>query len=395
VIELPAAAERALERTTADGGAATPVAVLHLGRNGGGPKFTHALAEALQAVGRPVVTVVSSGADNRGAYHALGPVLELPTFRSTIGAALRAPVLLLHALRLRRFLTRHEVRVVVVAMEQIWQGPLLGLLGRRRRILLCVHDATMHPGRFNAVEHLSLQVHRALADGAVTFSDHVASVLEAQGAFPPGRIQRSVHGAYAATGAAPRSARSGVPVIGFFGRLSEYKGLRLAHEAVEILRAAGRRIRFEVVGDGADPALARMTHPDDHVEVGWVDDRTIPEILDRFDVLALPYLEASQSGVFAYAAGRGLPMVVTPVGGLREQAESSGAALVADAVTADAVADRLTELLDDPARYLAVSTAGVTAAAGSHSWARTARDVLTGVAALEAEPRSRRPSGGA
>jgi glycosyltransferase involved in cell wall biosynthesis len=186
-----------------------------------------------------------------------------------------------------------------------------------------------------------------------------------------------------------------VPVIGFFGRLSEYKGLRLAHEAVEILRAAGRRIRFEVVGDGADPALARMTHPDDHVEVGWVDDRTIPEILDRFDVLALPYLEASQSGVFAYAAGRGLPMVVTPVGGLREQAESSGAALVADAVTADAVADRLTELLDDPARYLAVSTAGVTAAAGSHSWARTARDVLTGVAALEAEPRSRRPSGGA
>jgi glycosyltransferase involved in cell wall biosynthesis len=342
-----------------------------------------------------VVSVVARGADNRGAYDHLGPVLELTTFRSTAGAALRAPVLLLHALRLRRFLSRHGVRVVVVAMEQIWQGPLLALLGRRRPILLCVHDATMHPGRFNAVEQLSLQVHRALADGAVTFSDHVASVLEAQGAFAPARIQRSVHGSYAGTGAVARSLRRPVPVVGFFGRLSEYKGLRLAHEAVQILRSAGRRVRFEVVGDGADPSLASMAHPDDHVEVGWVDDRSIPEILGRFDVLALPYIEASQSGVFAYAAGHGLPMVVTPVGGLREQAESSGAALVADAVTAVAVADRLAELLDDADRYQAVSAAGVAAATGTHSWGRTARDVLTGVAAVRSPTRGSRPSGDA
>jgi len=63
VIEIPAAAERAPSATKACSvDPAHPVAVLHLGRNGGGPKFTYALAEAIRALGQPVVSVVSRDA---------------------------------------------------------------------------------------------------------------------------------------------------------------------------------------------------------------------------------------------------------------------------------------------------------------------------------------------
>ena len=49
-----------------------------------------------------------------------------------------------------------------------------------------------------------------------------------------------------------------------------------------------------MVGDGDDPTLEAMTHPDDRSEIGWVEDSRIPGILDRFDLLVLPYIEASQ-----------------------------------------------------------------------------------------------------
>jgi glycosyltransferase involved in cell wall biosynthesis len=311
-------------------------------------------------------------------------VLALRTFRSALGAIGRAPVMVLHALRLRRFLAAHRVDVVVVSMEQIWQAPILAMAGRgRRRMLLCVHDAAMHPGQFNHAENLLLNLHRALADGAMTFSNHVATTLESTGRFDRSRIWRSVHAAYGTVRDSPRPAPDAeVPTVGFFGRLSAYKGLGLAYDAVELLRRSGRRVRFSVVGNGQDPALDRMVHEDDRVEVRWVDDEQIPAALDSFDVLLLPYLEASQSGVFAYAMSRGVPMVVTPVGGLLEQAEGTGAAAIAADVSAPAVAHALEALLDDPARYGELSAKGLAAARDTYSWARTADDVLVAAAAL-------------
>ena len=69
----------------------SPVAVMHLGRNGGGPKFTWQLAEAISATGQPVISVIAATADNRRSYDRLGPVLPLATFSSAMGALLCAP----------------------------------------------------------------------------------------------------------------------------------------------------------------------------------------------------------------------------------------------------------------------------------------------------------------
>lgn len=364
------------------------IAVLHLGRNGGGPKFTLALATAL-AERASVVSVVAATADNRTEYDRLGPVLSLRTFDTKVGAALRAPVMLPHAIRLRRFLRKHDIQAVVVSMEQIWQAPILAVArSRRRRVLLCVHDASMHPGQANRVEEWTLHAHRILADGLMTFSAHVASTLEATSRFDPSRIWQTVHASYGSGKGVPRSLPSSdhVPTIGFLGRLSAYKGLGLAYDSITALRESGRQVRFHVAGDGQDPALSRMTHPDDRLDIRWLEDAHIPAVLDSLDVLLLPYVEASQSGVFAYAMGRGVPMVVTPVGGLREQALDTGAAAIADDLTPAAVARALSALLDDPARYRRLSEAAIAASRDSYSWGRTAFDVLDAVQQLDDLP---------
>jgi glycosyltransferase involved in cell wall biosynthesis len=366
------------------------VAVLHLGRNGGGPKFTFEIARCLEEAGASVFSVISSSADNRRDFERLGSTLALRTFTSGRQAVVRVPTTALLAVQVVRYLRQNDVPVVLVGMEQIWQAPILAAVRLSgRRVLLCVHDGTMHPGEANLLERALRALQRRLATGFVVFSDHVAEVVSRSAGRRP--VQRTVHGVFGSVRSDPRSAPGPVPVVGFFGRLAEYKGLALGYAAVQELRAQGRQVVFRVVGSGSDPALAAMTHADDDLRIGWTSDDEVPSILEEMDVLLLPYREASQSGVLAYAMARALPAVTTPVGGLVEQARASGAAIVASGIGVEPLRSALADLLDDPHRYASVSAAGLRAAHDSYSWARVARDLLAAVRATRT-PRSRRPA---
>ncbi|WP_285037204.1 glycosyltransferase family 4 protein [Plantibacter sp. ME-Dv--P-095] len=355
------------------------IAVVHWGRTGAGPLFAQELAQALQEDGASIVVSYSLDAEIAERFTGLGvPAFGVRTYRDRRGALLGLPRLLVATVGLDRFLRRHRVDVVVIAMEHLWQGVVAPVfrLGRRRT-LLCVHDATMHPGDHSGIEHLLRRVERGVADGAVVFSNAVAAQLASLGAFPTDRIHETVHAAYRVDpGRAARTVGSSeVPVVGFFGRLSAYKGLDLGIRAIAELRSRGIRVRFRVVGSGADESVAALRHEDDEVQNRWVAQDEIEGVVGGFDLALLPYTEASQSGVLAYTMALGVPAVVTPVGGLAEQATASGSAIVATNVTPTALADAMASVLTDEEFARALSEAGRAAASGSMSWARVAADV--------------------
>ena len=125
----------------------------------------------------------------------------------------------------------------------------------------------------------------------------------------------------------------------FFGRIMAYKGLPLFVQACEQLRAKGLRFRIGVVGEGALDELApRLADLDAEVVNRWVDLQELPAIFSRYDATVVPSIEASQSGVVAAAHGFGLPVIATPVGGLIEQVADGRTGLLADAVSAEALA---------------------------------------------------------
>jgi len=123
----------------------------------------------------------------------------------------------------------------------------------------------------------------------------------------------------------------------FFGTIRPYKGLEHLVEAFDALpRSDGQRWRLLVVGETWEgwtqplEAIAASAHRDD-IEVinRYVRDDEVPGYFDRADLVALPYLRSSASGPLALTMTRGLPVVVTSVGGLDEMAQGySGAVLV-------------------------------------------------------------------
>ena len=126
---------------------------------------------------------------------------------------------------------------------------------------------------------------------------------------------------------APRvAAPDGVCRLLFFGTIRPYKGLEHLVAAFDRLtddEAAGYRLT--VVGETWEgwtaplELIAASRHRDRITLVNrYVSDDEVTDCFARADVVVLPYLRSSASGPLHIAMSNGLPVVVTPVGGLAE-----------------------------------------------------------------------------
>jgi glycosyltransferase involved in cell wall biosynthesis len=172
--------------------------------------------------------------------------------------------------------------------------------------------------------------------------------------------------------------------------MSPYKDIRMAVDAVLMLRPDFPNLHLTVVGAGSLPkdlpSGSFLT-----VRNEWVPQDKLETVLRGFDILVLPYVEASQSGILTYAMSLGIPSVVTPVGGLVEQAEAGGHALIADDVTTEGIAAAMRRLLTESSLYEALRLAGLRAAATDFSWSKLAYLSLDVAAKLVLERSRARP----
>jgi len=83
------------------------------------------------------------------------------------------------------------------------------------------------------------------------------------------------------------------------------------------------------------------------IQQGWIADTEITSVFSQADIVVLPYIEASQSGVFVVALAAGVPTVATPVGGLKEQIETGVTGLLAETVTPEGLAKAIADLISD------------------------------------------------
>lgn len=259
-------------------------------------------------------------------------------------------------------------------MEQVWQGlvaPSFHSLGVP--YLMGMHDARFHLGEGSAALSLTRHMELANSDGVLTFSRHERKKFLDRYSYESSRVWSVEHGWPTDIGVEPRKRelppRDLPIVVGFFGRILPYKGVDLAAEAVEALLPRFPRLQLRIFGSGTTEALERWRAvPWLQVQNSWVAESKMGSVIDSFDVLILPYREASQSGVLGLAATIGIPTVATPVGAFREQVGAEGIGLVADAISAEAVASAIEALLTQPSLYEACSERAI-ARRQAASWA--------------------------
>lgn len=327
------------------------------GRRGAGGQLTLALAEAL-ARRRDVALALSLSrqADLLRETEALGlPTDVVDTYAGGAGfllGTLRVPLL---ARRLAAQAREFRADAVVSVMTHLWT-PLAAPALRRVGIpfVPMVHDALPHPGdRLDLFWDWRLDRELDAAHCAIALSGAVEAALRARRpALPVLRLPLGAHLPAGFLRPAPARGVGWGPEFLLFGRLRAYKGLDLLRDAFRLLRQTHPEARLRVVGEGDAEGLAPglSALPGVRVEPRWVAEAEIPELIAGADVLVLPYREASQSGVVSLSHAMGVPVVVTPVGGLAEQVTDGVNGALAAAPTPEALAAAMARLCDPAVR---------------------------------------------
>jgi glycosyltransferase involved in cell wall biosynthesis len=353
------------------------------GRRGALSRFTLNLARACEHIAELDATISVSRQNE--IFHQFLPLgqklLAVQTFTSPMGA-LTGPH---HLVRLRHALLNRvisdRIEAVVTLMPHIW-SPLVSPAIRRNgiRYLTVVHDADPHVGDRSGVATRWLLRDTRSADRVITLSSAVAERLVSTGRVAQSKIATLFHPdlGYGAHLPRPRAAPTGKPLrCLFFGRIMPYKGLPLLLDAWEILRREGLSIEVGVYGEGDLAGCAdRLARLGAEVVNEWIAEDRIAAIFDRFDVVVLPYIEASQSGIAAIALASGLPIVATPVGGLVEQVRDLETGVVAQAVDASSLAQAIKRFLLDPSVYETVQQ-GIAASREARSMRRFVESIVT------------------
>lgn len=347
------------------------------GRRGGGAQFTLGLARALAARGDVALSLaLSSGNELLAEFEALGRPLALTrTYHDRAGFLAALPRIPAAGRALAG--QARQADMVVSGMAHLWTpfvAPRLPV-----PYVPVVHDATPHPGDPALLWNWRLGAELRPARAVVALSEAVAGALRARAPHLP-CLRLDL---LALPMGPPLPAPPGPPCFLLFGRLRAYKGLALLRDAFARLRETHPEVRLRVVGEGdaeaLAPGLSRL--PGVTVENRWVAEADIRPLLGAASAVVLPYTEASQSGIIPQALAAGVPVVATPVGGLREQLREGAGGVLAAAATPEALARAMAGMLAPGAmeRLRAEARAG---AADAADWSGQAARLVEGLRPL-------------
>jgi len=271
-------------------------------------------------------------------------IIRVDTFSSGRGALTRIDRVFRIRERLAREIQQRRASRVVFLMPHVW-GPLIsGVIPKNgAEYGIVVHDATPHPGDPTGRVHNWIHIDLNNADRIFTLSQWVADELSRRRPMLRGRIVPLIH-PNLGSGVAPNLQMNGPIRLAFLGRILPYKGLPLLVEALEILRKQSIPFEIEIVGEGdIEPVRQRLDQLGAKIKNEWVSEEELARVACRCDLVVASHLEASQSGVVAFAFGHGVPVLATPEGALPEQVTHKSDGLIARETSASAIAEQIIE----------------------------------------------------
>jgi glycosyltransferase involved in cell wall biosynthesis len=279
-------------------------------------------------------------------------------------------------IRLARRIRAWNPDVVHILMEDnIWTNLLPPLLGSKP-VLTTVHDVRLHPGDASSariprifINYLVRQSDAIVVHGEALRKDAIALLpIKSERCFALPHPPLWRYSELAQQEALCKSTDDVFRVL-FFGRIYEYKGLRYLMEAVPLLQKAVVKLKIVIAGSGDLAEWRDFVSDPSSVEVynGFIPVEQVVRLFSEADILALPYIEASQSGVLMIAMAFGLPVVATEVGEIANTVMSTGMGLLVPPRDAPALAAAISAIANDKALKARLSQNAENAINGPYS----------------------------
>jgi glycosyltransferase involved in cell wall biosynthesis len=235
--------------------------------------------------------------------------------------------------------------------------------------ILTVHDPVAHPGQPKAgllergLFGMANTVWTRRAGAVVIHSERLRSEIRLLG------FQECVvipHGVEVQT--RPLSPPSQA-AVGFFGRLTPYKGLEILQQAMPLVWRVRPNVHLRVAGAG-DVSLG-LEDSRVHIDPRYLPERELGAFFSEASIAVLPYTQASQTGAGSLAVSFGVPVIASDVGGLPDLALDDS--YIVEPGNAAALAGAILRHIDDGA---AVRRAVLNLIAAPRSWDAVAEKAL-------------------
>ena len=254
----------------------------------------------------------------------------------------RTPISFLHVckwIRARRTLINEAVKADVKTVLIVMSSPWDLFLGKRLikhgiEVVRIIHDATPHPGE---VFPPKIWIKWLIRDSSrvITLSQYVSDQIAHNygsvrtpvtvTAFPIPNLARK-----------QKKTKTESNKVLLIGRGKKYQGQELLEEAWKLVNIPNANLVIAGEGFTKNLALSGVKYKSE-----WMTHQELEDEIAASKFVVLPYLEASQSGTIPICNALGVPVVVTPVGGLVEQINHEKNGIIAIEVTAKALAEAI------------------------------------------------------
>jgi len=243
-----------------------------------------------------------------------------------------------------------------------------------------IHDASLHPGDRESSSLFQGWQWRKAAQ-VIVHAEEIKRQMVARLGTPESKIHVIPIGSYSLFRAwhSDRNVADKVPTILFFGRIWDYKGLQYLIEAEPLITQQVPEARIVIAGQGESfEKYEQMMVNKEHFIVynRYIPDEMVSRLFDEACVVALPYIEASQSAVLAIAYAFGKPVVATTVGGIPEVVQHGETGYLVPPRDAPSLAEAIVKLLKDHDLREKMGQKALEKAENELSWSNIARKTL-------------------
>lgn len=165
----------------------------------------------------------------------------------------------------------------------------------------------------------------------------------------------------------------------YFGRIWGYKGIRYLIEAEPLITEKVPDAKIIIAGTGEDFQKYRemMVHKEKFIVYNkFISHEMVAELFQKASLIALPYIDGSQSGVIPQAYAFRKPVVITDVGSLAENVSDGETGFIVPPKDSKKLAEAIITLLTDDIKRRQMGESGYKKTKEELSWKRIAPQTL-------------------
>lgn len=280
-------------------------------------------------------------------------------------------------IKLLTLISHEKPDVIHLVLEDMISGITFLLLKLKKyKLILTEHDTSPHKGeKLIETIHVQFTKHlvRNVSDRIIVHGSNLKKDLISKGVSEK-KIKVIPHGDYTYYLKWAKNIEEEQNSVLFFGRILDYKGLDYLINAVPTIASAIPNVKIIIAGSGDFTKYSSMIHDQKYFEIHnrFIQDEEVAEFFQRSCLVALPYIDGSQSGIIPIAYAFKKPVIVTKVGSILEVVDNGITGFIIPPKNSEALAMAIIKILSDNSLRLRMGQNGYEKMIDELSWEKIA-----------------------